>query len=165
MTAALKLQEQLFVGPQEEREADQFLREAAEHGVTVGRHLTVVAPAQDESKRHPGASDGAGSERTVEMPAGLLRLLTRVIQTVAEGGTITLMQFPAELTTTVAAEMLGISRPTLMKWIREKKIPAHKVGAHTRLKTEDVQSFRRQMLREQSEAIDEMWDVSNQLGI
>ena len=49
-----------------------------------------------------------------------------------------LVSVPQELTTTVAAKRLGISRPTLMKLIREGKIPAHKVRSHMRLLTTDV---------------------------
>ncbi len=40
----------------------------------------------------------------------------------------------------MAAEILGISRPTLMKMVKEGTIPASRVGTHTRLQTDDVLS-------------------------
>jgi excisionase family DNA binding protein len=45
---------------------------------------------------------------------------------------------PNVLTTTTAAAMLGLSRPTLMKMIADGEIPSHKVGSHHRLAAEDV---------------------------
>lgn len=51
---------------------------------------------------------------------------------------VTVTALPEELTTSTAAKILGISRPTLMKMIREGRIPAHEVGTHHRLRTEDV---------------------------
>ena len=46
------------------------------------------------------------------------------------------------LRTTAAAEMLGISRPTLLKLVREGELPSHKVGAHHRFLLNDVLEYR-----------------------
>ena len=65
-------------------------------------------------------------------------LLQTVLQAMASGATITVMTTPAEITTSTAAAMLGVSRPTVIKMIRDGALPAHKVGSHTRLLTDDV---------------------------
>lgn len=56
----------------------------------------------------------------------------------ARGGTVTIGSVPEVLTTSAAAGILGISRPTLMKMINTGLIPSHKVGTHHRLRAEDV---------------------------
>lgn len=77
-------------------------------------------------------------QRKAALPPEIGKVLQRVLAVMARGGTVTVTTVPIELTTTVAAEVLGISRPTLMKMIADGKIPAHRVGAHHRLSSEDV---------------------------
>ncbi|WP_260684570.1 helix-turn-helix domain-containing protein [Rhodococcus sp. KBS0724] len=74
---------------------------------------------------------------TSAVPPELANILTEAIRIIAAGGTVTLGSIPDELTTTNAADMLDISRPTLRKLIQSRQIPAHKVGSHTRLKTDE----------------------------
>lgn len=112
---------------------------------TAGRVLTTE---QDEEFAHQVLRDLAGPEGqlTVErgqertpVPPALGRILQQVIETMATGGTVTVMSTPKELTTSTAAAMLGVSRPTMLKMIADGRIPAHKVGSHHRLMTDDVQ--------------------------
>ncbi|MFD6882942.1 helix-turn-helix domain-containing protein [Rhodococcus sp. BL-253-APC-6A1W] len=92
------------------------------------------------------------------VPAELARILVEVVQTVAAGGTVTIGSMPDELTTTSAADLLGVSRPTLMKLIREEQIPAHKVGTHTRLNTADVLAYRDRLREQQRAAFQDLRD-------
>lgn len=48
------------------------------------------------------------------------------------------MATPREVTTSTAAAMLGVSRPTLMKMVKDGLLPSRKVGTHTRLLSSDV---------------------------
>lgn len=83
----------------------------------------------------------------VPLPARLSQLLVHVIERTAEGGATVIESLPEELTTTVAANTLGISRPTLMRLVAIGELPSKKVRTHTRLLTVDV--FR---LKEQRES-------------
>jgi excisionase family DNA binding protein len=47
----------------------------------------------------------------------------------------------AEVTTAVAADMLGCSRPHLVKLLEDGKIPYKLVGRHRRIKFEDVKKY------------------------
>ena len=63
------------------------------------------------------------------------------------------VQFSPEiLTTSEAAAILGLSRPTLAKWADEGRIPSHKAGTHRRFKREDVFAFREQRRIEKKQA-------------
>jgi excisionase family DNA binding protein len=77
-------------------------------------------------------------QRKSALPPEIGKLLQHVLAVMARGGTVTVSTVPKELTTTAAAEVLGISRPTLMKMIGDGAIPAHRVGTHHRLHSEDV---------------------------
>lgn len=99
------------------------------------------------------------------LPPELASILTEVIRIVAAGGTVTLGSIPDELTTTNAADMLGISRPTLMKLIQSREIPAHKVGSHTRLNANDVLAYRERMREQQRAAFRELRAFEDDEGL
>jgi len=113
-------------------------------------------------KGHPERLTVTDAKRPV-LPRELARILAKVVEVMASGGTVTIGSLPDELTTTVAAEQLGISRPTLMKLIRNGEIPAHKVGSHHRVKLGDVLAFKRARLAAQRRAFDELRQLEDQL--
>lgn len=90
-----------------------------------------------------------------EVPDEIRRLLQRVLRSVADGESLTIMTTPEVLTTSGAAVLLGISRPTLMKMVRAGEIPSHRVGTHTRLRSVDVLRFRRGQQERRRAAFDE----------
>ncbi|HEY9478222.1 MAG TPA: helix-turn-helix domain-containing protein [Microbacteriaceae bacterium] len=98
------------------------------------------------------------------LPDGLSRLLLHVLERTAEGGAITLKSMPEELTTTVAADVLGISRPTLMKLIASDEIATVKVGSHTRLRSADVLALRDLRSARRKQAFEELRTIEEQLG-
>lgn len=102
---------------------------------------------------------GDGGEAPTPLPPEIGRLLQEVLTAVAEGSTVTVSTVPAELTTVTAASLIGVSRPTLMKMVRSGRLPAHKVGTHTRLMSADVFAFIRERQREQRAAFDELRDL------
>lgn len=104
----------------------------------------------------------SASEPTVSLPSELSGLLTSILQTIARGGTVVVGSMPKEVTTTTAAEQLGVSRPTLMKMIAKDEILSHKVGSHTRLKSADVTEFKRARLQRQRQAFAELLALEEQ---
>lgn len=104
-------------------------------------------------------------EAEVEIPDALGNLIRQVLRTIAEGASVTLKTLPQELSTTVAAAELGVSRPTLMRMIRDGEIPAHKVGTHHRLNLSDVVEFRRVQLQRQRAAFDELRQIEDDLDV
>lgn len=112
--------------------------------------------------RGPGgvlAVERAG--RSEELPPELGHILQRVLDVMADGGSVTISAIPEVLTTTSAAALLDISRPTLMSLIRDGKIPAHKVGSHHRLKAEDVFAFRKARRARERAAFDALRELDD----
>ncbi|MDC4233905.1 helix-turn-helix domain-containing protein [Actinomyces sp. B33] len=99
-----------------------------------------------------------------ELPDELTGLVLRALWTVRNGGRLSLESMPAEVTSTTAAGILGVSRPTLMKWAKEGLIASHKVGTHTRFMAEEVLNFKERRREQQKEAFRQMMSVADDLG-
>ena len=101
---------------------------------------------------------------SVSLTPRLSALLVQVIERTAEGGATQIQMLPDELTTTVAAEMLGLSRPTLMRLVDAKELPSKKVGTHTRLRTADVIEFKKIRAAARRQAFDDLRALEDELG-
>jgi excisionase family DNA binding protein len=112
---------------------------------------------------HPERLAVESAERPVGLPPELANILATVVEVMARGGSVTIGSLPDELTTTVAAEQLGISRPTLMKMIQNDEIPAHRKGTHHRLKLSDVLAVKRARLERQRHAFEELRALEDEL--
>lgn len=102
-------------------------------------------------------------ESSHEIPAQLAGLVEDLVKRVAEGQHVSVGGAPEEITTTVAAKMLGMSRPTLMKLVREHRIPSRSVGNHTRLRTRDVLVYKKSMWEARDQAFERLRDPSDDL--
>lgn len=149
MTAVERL---VLTDPGNQRDA----RTLAEQLNRGGRHLAVVPDPEPSLGRASGDAKVVdaeiGDELPLAIPEALVDVVTAVLDAVARGGTLRITTQPKELTTTLAAAELGISRPTLMKMIMRGEIDAHKVGSHTRLDVVDVLEFKRARAARQHEA-------------
>lgn len=97
----------------------------------------------------------------IVLPPELSSMLTSIIEMIARGGTVTVGGMPEDITTTVAADLLGISRPTLMKLVAAGDLSAHKAGSHTRFKAADVVAFRRARLERQRKAFEDLLELED----
>ena len=119
-------------------------------------HATISAVAVEAGPSHG---------QMVAVPAALATVMQSVIDGIARGAQVTIQSVPREVTTTTAAKMLGISRPTLMKLIADARIPAHKVRTHTRLLAADVTAFRENQREAQRRAFEQLRALDEELGI
>jgi excisionase family DNA binding protein len=102
---------------------------------------------------------GKNDERSTPMPRELGVLPQQVLGAIGAGSTLTVSAIPAELTTSASANLIGVSRPTLMKMISAGELPAHKVGSHTRLLSSNVFDFLRARRERQRAAFDALRDL------
>lgn len=118
------------------------LEEVEEVGRTDLRDSTLVLRLAD------------GEERVLSDT--LQQLVVTALKSLAGRGRVTLEQLPEELTSTVAAEILGVSRPTLLKWAKNGEIDSHKVGSHTRFTRDEVFTKKQQRVRDRRAAFSEL---------
>ncbi|NEM91056.1 excisionase family DNA-binding protein [Galbitalea soli] len=138
----------------------------------ISETLIVSPPAQIEADEIVARASGSKLDgfqlvidgQEVQLGDNLSRLVAHVIEGAANRGSMTIRTMPPEVSTTVAAHELGISRPTLMKMIRAGEIPSHPVGSHTRLKFEDVLDAAARLNAQKDEAFLRLLHVSETLG-
>lgn len=130
---------------------------------TLSSSSTIVLSAEDtaafDALRMPEDADIAVLDKNgnqVDLPKRVQATVLAAIRALTESGDVAVTRMPEQLTSTSAADVLGISRPTLMKWARAGKIDSFKVGTHTRFHREDVLSFKRQLAKEQDEAFERL---------
>jgi excisionase family DNA binding protein len=98
----------------------------------------------------------AGQDQPIELPAGAVLLLMDILEAMAAGRGITLIPENAELTTVQAADVLNVSRPFLIKLLEDGAIPYRKVGAHRRIRMEDVMSYKARIDAEREAILDQL---------
>ena len=134
------------------RSASSILRAHAEQlGLTEGAdgHLRVQVDADGD---------------LVELPAMVTRLLQTVLEHVAAGRALSIMPLNAELTTQQAADLLGVSRPLLVKLLESGAIEHRKVGRHRRVRVAHLLAYRKQNHINRSQALSELTSLGQELG-
>lgn len=92
----------------------------------------------------------------IKLPVKALNFLSEILKAMSQGKPISIVPLATEVTTQSAAEILGCSRPHLVKLLEEGKIEYTKVGKHRRIKYEDVINYKRKMKEEQKKHLIEM---------
>jgi excisionase family DNA binding protein len=77
----------------------------------------------------------------------------------------TLIPVHEELTTQEAADMLNISRPSLIQLLDEGKIEYRKVGTHRRVRFEALMSYKRAAAAKRRAALAELAAYDQEIGI
>lgn len=89
---------------------------------------------------------GAGEHDRVELTEQLHAILKQVVQALNHGQSISILTRDQEISTQQAAEILGLSRPTVVKLIEDGDLSAHVPGAVRRkLRLADVLAYREEL--------------------
>jgi excisionase family DNA binding protein len=104
-------------------------------------------------------------QATVKLPAPAVGLLLRILEEMALGNAVTIIPVHAELTTQEAADMLNISRPSLIHLLEDGKIEYRRVGTHRRVRFEELMKYKRQLDEQRRKALDELAAYDQELGI
>jgi excisionase family DNA binding protein len=106
-----------------------------------------------------------GSRATVKLPAAAARLLVRILDEMARGNAVTLIPVHAELTTQEAADMLHISRPSLIQLLDEGKMEYRRVGTHRRVRFDALMKYKRQADAARRAVLAELAAYDQEIGI
>jgi excisionase family DNA binding protein len=127
--------------------------------VELREQLTRIAG----QRRRPVARLVAPDGSEVEIPASAFAALRTVVRDMAQGLTITLVPHDKELTTKEAADILGVSRPFLVRLLDRGEIPYHRVGTHRRLRVEDILGYRELRAQRRREQLRKLTELSEQV--
>lgn len=127
-------------------------RDALEHIAKLlhGQELAFFSPVED---------------RPFEVPETLREVLGRAVDEMARGNAVSLIPVQAELTPRQAAELLGVSRPYLVRLIKEGRIRSHKVGTHHRISLSVLLAYKNERDEARRAGLDELARESERLGL
>jgi excisionase family DNA binding protein len=106
--------------------------------------------------RRPQPALVAADGSRLEVPGPVFEAVVQVAIAMAHGQGVTVMPLNALLTTQEAADLLGVSRPTLVRLLTDGEIPYEQRGRHRRILLSEVLAYRDRMRQERHEALDRM---------
>ncbi|MCF1716676.1 helix-turn-helix domain-containing protein [Flavihumibacter sp. RY-1] len=101
----------------------------------------------------------------IKIPLSAIKLLGEILKSMGQGKLISIVPVATEVTTQYAAEILGCSRPHLVKLLEEGKIAYTKVGKHRRIKFDDIINFKEQMKEQQKQNIIDIMNADEEAGL
>lgn len=101
----------------------------------------------------------------IMLPESVQRLIQQGVQSLAQGHAVSLMPLHQELTTSEAAEILGVSRPYLVRLLDRGDIDFSMTGAHRRVRLQDLLLYKERRDIERRRALDQLTQMSEELGL
>lgn len=91
------------------------------------------------------------------------RVLT-LVQARLAGQRVVVDPLPDELTTSQAADLLGVTRPTVVAMVDRGELPARRIGTHRRVNTDHVMRLREELAEQRRSSLDALTELSVQTG-
>jgi len=111
-----------------------------------------AAPRKSEGSRirqlnrllRSGRATLVGDDGTrLRLPTPAIRVLKEALRNMALGQSVALVPLDRQLTTQRAADLLGVSRPHLVKVLDMGQLPYHKTGSHRRIYLKDLLAYQK----------------------
>jgi excisionase family DNA binding protein len=127
------------------------MKEEPMTAIMLTRTDVLVTDEELTTVRHEVESTPAGlagfaavmTDGTIrQLAPELSAIIDKAFRALAMNGSVTVGTLPDELTSNTAAEVLGVSRPTLLKLAKDGEVESFKVRTHTRFKREAVLAFK-----------------------
>lgn len=105
----------------------------------------------------------SGEER--ELPHSVYAVIEDLLSYMDRGIRVELLPTHSQLTTQEAADVLGVSRPHLIKLLDNGTIPHYMVGKHRRIRLDELLVYKDRRDSERREALDRVKAKSDELGL
>lgn len=109
--------------------------------------------------------DGLDPIESIALPSSIFAQIIDLLAKLGNGDAVTIVPVQAEVTTTQAAELLGMSRPFLIKLLGRGELPFHMIGTHRKLKASDVTRYKNVRSIKRRESLNALAALSADLGI
>ncbi|GAA1228642.1 hypothetical protein GCM10009676_08850 [Prauserella halophila] len=129
------------------------------------QQLIELIAALDEDTESGAPALVTRSGRHVAMPDELYDVLRNVLGSLAHGMAITVAPTHTTLTTGEAAQLLGVSRPTLVRLLEEGSVPYEQPARHRKIKLGDLLAYRERARRSRAAGLDEMVHEAEEAGL
>ncbi len=107
---------------------------------------------------------GPDGERT-HLPQEVYEVLKHVVRVMAAGKAVTVAPHNLQLTTQEAADLLGVSRPTIVRLLERGDLPFTRPNRHRRVQLMDILDYQRRARTKRQAALRTMVEISEDLGL
>lgn len=107
---------------------------------------------------------GPQGER-IPLPEPIITILRQAVHHLAHNRVVAVVPINKTLTTQEAADILNISRPYFIRLLDGGALPFVKVGAHRRIRFDDVMAYKRLRDEERQQALDELAALNEEMGL
>jgi excisionase family DNA binding protein len=105
------------------------------------------------------------SGELVEVPESVVRVLRQAVQAMAQDQAVAVVPVQKQLTTQEAADLLGVSRPYLVRLLEQGVIPFTKTGTHRRIGFDDLLAYKGQRDTDRRKALTRLTRMSQEMGL
>lgn len=144
---------------------DHITKPSKDEQKTAIESYSALAAVIDQLKSDTPEIEIEETQERIKIPLSALKLLGEVLKAMSEGKPFSLVPVATEVTTQKAAEILGCSRPYLVKLLEGGEIEFTKVGKHRRIKIEDVLKYKRLMKERQKQHIIDIMKSDEESGL
>ena len=143
-----------------ERPTVDFIEGQERDRVQAGRIGAILLRAQTRTLTLLVGSD----QQPLELPVAVCHTLLAAVEILSRGDAIAIGAVHHQLTTTEAADLLGVSRQYLIRLIDRGDLPHELVGRHRRLRLGDVLAYKSRRAIERQKALSELTRLDAELG-
>ncbi len=131
-----------------------------EHPEGLSGVLALLAP---QPTGHAMLTGPDGTQ--LELPGEVFEVLREVVAALSQGLAITVAPHQTVLSTSEAAQLLGVSRPTLVRLLESGEMPFDKPGRHRRVRLADLLAYQQRSRRGRAALLDQMVADAEDAGL
>lgn len=128
------------------------------------QELAAVIESQGESQLL-SLIDSRGQKHEVTLPVSALKLMVEVLTQLGQGNSVNITPIQAELTTQEAADLLNMSRPTLIKLLDTGALPYSRTGNRRKVPFAAVLEYKQNLQEQRLSALNELSALDQELGM
>lgn len=126
----------------------------------------MLSRAIAREPEHPKEPMLIGTDgEAVALPEEIYRVLAIVVNEMKAGHAVTITPLGQRISTQAAADLLGVSRPTLVKLLETGEIAYEQPGRHRRVLLTDVLSYRQEKHRSAMTTLDALTAEASGAGL
>lgn len=147
------------------RLSDNITRPTKEEQIAAMKSYGALASTLEELKDNNPEIEIEETQEKIRIPLSALKLLAEILKETSQGRPVSIVPIATELTTQAAAEILGCSRPHVVKLLEAGDIKFIKIGKHRRIRYEDVINYKKEMKIRQESLLKEIMNTDEETGL
>ncbi len=144
---------------------NELRRPSKEERRTAMASYNALAATLNELKKENPEIEIEETNEKIQIPLNALKLLADILREISHGRPVSIVPLATEMTTQAAAEILGCSRPHVVKLLDKQEIPSTKVGRHRRVKYEDVIDYKKEVTAKRKQLLKEVMQADEEDGL